>query len=127
MSSPVALVCTHPKPSAGRLAPVWGSRVTSQPAGQEGLEPPTAGFGDRDSSQLSYCPLLCVLRSSAGMLAQPDGEPPDVEVYVADPLRVEPCSILPAVRPGCFRPANRPPRRGAKMLAMASTTRVSAR
>src|SRR6266536_3802078 len=26
-------------------------------AGQEGLEPPTTGFGDRDSGQLSYCPL----------------------------------------------------------------------
>src|SRR6202042_514271 len=25
-------------------------------AGQEGLEPPTTGFGDRDSGQLSYCP-----------------------------------------------------------------------
>ena len=25
-------------------------------AGQEGLEPPTAGFGDRNSGQLSYCP-----------------------------------------------------------------------
>ena len=25
-------------------------------AGQGGLEPPTAGFGDRSSSQLSYCP-----------------------------------------------------------------------
>ena len=26
-------------------------------AGQEGLEPPTAGFGDRCSAKLSYCPL----------------------------------------------------------------------
>src|SRR6478735_2350578 len=25
-------------------------------AGQEGLEPPTAGFGDRSSAKLSYCP-----------------------------------------------------------------------
>src|SRR5262249_24879837 len=67
MSSPVALVCTHPKPSAGRLAPAWGSRVTSQPAGQEGLEPPTAGFGDRDSSQLSYCPLVLSQACSRSM------------------------------------------------------------
>ena len=25
-------------------------------AGQEGLEPPTAGFGARNAGQLSYCP-----------------------------------------------------------------------
>src|SRR6266487_5848776 len=31
-------------------------------AGQEGLEPPTTGFGDRDSGQLSYCPLLSSYR-----------------------------------------------------------------
>src|SRR5215469_13025472 len=34
-------------------------------AGQEGLEPPTAGFGDRNSSQLSYCPVT----ARAGMHA----------------------------------------------------------
>src|SRR5450755_1382938 len=33
-------------------------------AGQEGLEPPTTGFGDRDSSQLSYCPMPDDLASS---------------------------------------------------------------
>ncbi len=31
-------------------------RAPSNVAGQEGLEPPTAGFGDRNSGQLSYCP-----------------------------------------------------------------------
>src|SRR5260370_12711773 len=84
MCSPVAVV-------NGRRAPVRGPRVTGQLAGQEGLEPPTAGFGDRDSSQLSYCPL----RGTAGTLAQPDGEPPDVEVYVAGAPRVEPRTISP--------------------------------
>src|SRR5690348_18444554 len=57
MSSPVALVI-------GRLTPVRGPRVTSQLAGQEGLEPPTAGFGDRDSSQLSYCPVAVLARQA---------------------------------------------------------------
>jgi hypothetical protein len=28
-------------------------------AGVEGLEPPTPGFGDRCSSQLSYTPIAC--------------------------------------------------------------------
>src|SRR6266704_678773 len=92
MSSPVALV-------NGRLAPVRGPRVTGQLAGQEGLEPPTAGFGDRDSSQLSYCPL----RGSAGMLPLPDGEPPEVEVYVANRPRVEPRRRLPACSRGRAR------------------------
>src|SRR6478609_1878898 len=42
--------------------PSWdGSRaghlsVLRVGAGQEGLEPPTAGFGDRSSAKLSYCP-----------------------------------------------------------------------
>ena len=34
-------------------------------AGQEGLEPPTLGFGDRCSAELSYWPLLAgVYRTS---------------------------------------------------------------
>src|SRR5215469_4631112 len=48
-------------------------------AGQEGLEPPTAGFGDRNSSQLSYCPGP----ASAGMHGPLANLPPDPEVYVA--------------------------------------------
>src|SRR5215813_1123730 len=106
MSSPVALV-KRPAPAGA------GPRVTGQLAGQEGLEPPTAGFGDRDSSQLSYCPLP----GTAGMLTQPDGEPPDVEVYVAGGPRVEPRSILRSLLG-----------RDEKMLAMApSKPRISAR
>ena len=34
--------------------------LTESGAGQEGLEPPTAGFGDRCSAKLSYCPLQMV-------------------------------------------------------------------
>src|SRR6266516_3462820 len=90
MSSPVALV---KRPARAGTGP----RVTSQLAGQEGLEPPTTGFGDRDSGQLSYCPL----RGTAGMLAQPDGNPPEVEVYVANGPRVEPRSVL--TPPYCLR------------------------
>src|ERR1700729_4552115 len=37
-----------------RQLPVHAQAVL---AGQDGLEPPTAGFGDRNSSQLSYCPV----------------------------------------------------------------------
>src|SRR3984957_15611273 len=48
-------------------------------AGQEGLEPPTAGFGDRNSSQLSYCPVP----ACAGMHRPLANLPPDPEVYVA--------------------------------------------
>src|SRR5579859_5182971 len=113
MSSPVALDVTQPMRSAGRLAPVRGPRVASQLAGQEGLEPPTAGFGDRDSSQLSYCPMPCCpavpLRAgSAGTLARPDGRPPDVEVYVAERPRVEPRgSCQPALRPCQATPRSR--------------------
>src|SRR5580700_4009614 len=40
-----------------RLAPPVARRSRAVLAGQEGLEPPTAGFGDRNSSQLSYCPV----------------------------------------------------------------------
>src|SRR5215813_8933206 len=113
MSSPVALV-KRPAPAGA------GPRVTGQLAGQEGLEPLIVGFGDRDSSQLSYCPL----HGTAGMLALPDGEPPDVEVYVASGPRVEPRSILRTL-PGCDENL---PGCNEKMLGMApSKPRVSAR
>src|SRR6202007_449208 len=77
-------------------------------AGQEGLEPPTTGFGDRDSGQLSYCPLpdgltsIDLLKPSAAAGSprarhSPCGrawsmsEPPPVgEVYVAGCPGVEP-------------------------------------
>src|SRR5580704_16043626 len=50
MSSPEATLI-------GVLADTTGPRQTRTAfAGQEGLEPPTTGFGDRDSGQLSYCP-----------------------------------------------------------------------
>src|SRR3954465_15233975 len=39
-------------PKQSQTAEFWGSRL----AGVEGLEPPTPGFGDRCSSQLSYTP-----------------------------------------------------------------------
>src|SRR6266571_6432403 len=81
MSSPVALV---KRPARAGTGP----RVTSQLAGQEGLEPPTTGFGDRDSGQLSYCPV----RGTAGMRKQPERPPSDVEVYVASGPAVEPQS-----------------------------------
>src|SRR6185437_9866583 len=97
MSSPVAL-------SAGSRR--GSPRVTGRLAGQEGLEPPTAGFGDRDSSQLSYCPvfsyaltvyLIRRLRRHArvGTLTQPEGSPPELQVYVADRPPVEPQRRLP--------------------------------
>src|SRR4051812_12002101 len=39
-------------PKQSQTAEFWDSRL----AGVEGLEPPTPGFGDRCSSQLSYTP-----------------------------------------------------------------------
>ena len=51
-------------------------------AGEEGLEPPTPGFGDRCSNQLSYTPTdavhaashapMQVWRATAPALAEPD-------------------------------------------------------
>src|SRR5215469_12820699 len=92
MSSPIELVDAIGRPAPvgtgeSRLSP----RLANQLAGQEGLEPPTAGFGDRDSSQLSYCPLC----GTAGMRHQPDGVPPDEQVYVASHPCVERCRVLP--------------------------------
>src|SRR5215472_11345322 len=66
MSSPEYFLpaCT----AAVRLA-AWSARHCARAAlaGQEGLEPPTAGFGDRNSSQLSYCPVT----ARAGMHGPP--------------------------------------------------------
>src|ERR1039458_2525558 len=51
MSSPEATLIGEPADTTGPR------RTRTALAGQEGLEPPTTGFGDRDSGQLSYCPL----------------------------------------------------------------------
>jgi hypothetical protein len=76
-------------------------------AGQEGLEPPTAGFGDRCSAKLSYCPLqmVCGVVPSAnedstrlelravravrknGQNATPTRGPAGADVHVEDPPR----------------------------------------
>src|SRR5436190_14714934 len=76
-------------------------------AGQEGLEPPTTGFGDRDSSQLSYCPVMALPGGPATTVAAlrcgyprpwhtgPPGEPPPTAaVYVARRPGVEPLPNL---------------------------------
>src|SRR6202042_1786736 len=79
MSSPEATLI-------GVLADTTGPRQTRTAfAGQEGLEPPTTGFGDRDSGQLSYCPTASRIppRTVAGAQPSPGGPPPVDEVYVA--------------------------------------------
>src|ERR1700729_1802222 len=79
MSSPEATLI-------GVLADTTGPRQTRTAfAGQEGLEPPTTGFGDRDSGQLSYCPTASRTppRTVAGAQPSPGGPPPVDEVYVA--------------------------------------------
>src|SRR3984885_7060467 len=102
MSSPEATLI-------GVLADTTGPhRTRTALAGQEGLEPPTTGFGDRDSSQLSYCPVAALPRQvlavtapylrHAGMHRSPGGPPPVAEVYVAETPAVEPHRRL-AARP----------------------------
>src|SRR4030081_1127638 len=98
MSSPEATLI-------GVLADTTGPRRTRTAlAGQEGLEPPTAGFGDRDSSQLSYCPVTARPRRSAshdgraGMHQPPGGPPPVAEGYVARTPAVEPVTVTRASR-----------------------------
>src|SRR4249919_3306168 len=39
-------------------------------AGVEGLEPPTPGFGDRCSSQLSYTPIACSIEARIAFTAR---------------------------------------------------------
>src|SRR5262249_47282578 len=43
-------------------------------AGVEGLEPPTPGFGDRCSSQLSYTPIACSILSRLAFLCSPPAQ-----------------------------------------------------
>src|SRR5579863_2865130 len=78
-----------------RLAPPVARKPRAVLAGQEGLEPPTAGFGDRNSSQLSYCPVP----ACAGMHGPLVNHPPDPEVYVA-PALTSNCAAPDPARPG---------------------------
>src|ERR1035438_9521712 len=79
-------------------------------AGQEGLEPPTTGFGDRDSGQLSYCPGL-PNTASANTHRYPRAR------CRGDRTAVGPCSVRlnrPSVEPPGPPGVPRESRRGAK-------------
>src|ERR1700733_9104647 len=102
MSSPEHCLCMNPTGS-------WCSQLPAHrgpySAGQEGLEPPTAGFGDRNSNQLSYCPVP----ACAGMHGPLANLPPDPEVYVAMAApsnRTRPAAAPAAGGPG--RPRSEP-------------------
>src|SRR6266702_6772155 len=83
MSSPEATLI-------GVLADTTGPRQTRTTfAGQEGLEPPTTGFGDRDSGQLSYCPL------SPGSRCDP--------VQERSPHRADHHQLMKSTLPGALR------------------------
>ena len=49
--------------NAKQAASQWAAR-TNKLAGQEGLEPPTCGFGDRRSTNWSYWPIYCLILAS---------------------------------------------------------------
>src|SRR3569833_388142 len=53
---PSSVVSQTPLWACASLRPRSSCIRKPHSAGQEGLEPPTTGFGDRDSGQLSYCP-----------------------------------------------------------------------
>src|ERR1022692_1935393 len=80
-------------------------------AGQEGLEPPTTGFGDRDSGQLSYCPGL-PNTASANTHRYPAGTLPQRQ----DRCRSMQCTSEPPVRRTAWCPPGVPreSRRGAR-------------
>src|SRR5438046_10275818 len=108
-------------------------------AWQEGLEPPTTGFGDRDSGQLSYCPLLSSYRRPLWTVQpvrpvrttalghrghrdvrRPCGGVPDGEGYVAKRHDVEPWAAAEPWRPRPGRSGGRarPGRHRARRAAM---------
>src|SRR6266545_6492961 len=114
MSSPEATLI-------GVLADTTGPRQTRTTfAGQEGLEPPTTGFGDRDSGQLSYCPSESTdLPGCVSRRAEPGAEATKAGVYGENTVQVELAPSRPEL--GCQHTP-----RDATILPMNPSTPTSA-